>query len=327
MPVTDEEAAATAIASFVSLSKAQEEACSEITAILASGNQDSFVDALHVFSLYDKLYFNSKLLSRAELSWSPRLTLCAGICELAQDPETKNYTRIRVKLSEPLLKLRSRSDLLNTLLHECIHAYLFVTSNFAHVRDPTGGHGHGFQALAAAINAHGGYDITQFHGFHDEVDSYRTHIWQCDGPCKTKPPFLGLVKRVMNRAPGKSDPWWDQHEKECGGTYEKISEPGLTKKQLDNLSAMERAGRQKNKIDVWVKTLSPKPESSTVKPPESHTSRDSISPSDSKKRPRGPDQEAGAVSCSEKVLLVACPICDKSVKDIYINEHLDKEHS
>jgi hypothetical protein len=30
---------------------------------------------------------------------------------------------------QPLLTLRPRADLVNTLLHECIHAYLFVTSH------------------------------------------------------------------------------------------------------------------------------------------------------------------------------------------------------
>ena len=29
----------------------------------------------------------------------------------------------------------------------------------------------------------------------------------------------------MNRAPSPRDPWWSQHQKSCGGTYEKIKEP------------------------------------------------------------------------------------------------------
>jgi hypothetical protein len=32
-------------------------------------------------------------------------------------------------ISIPLLKLRPRKDLVETLLHEMIHAYLFVTDN------------------------------------------------------------------------------------------------------------------------------------------------------------------------------------------------------
>jgi hypothetical protein len=235
---------------------------------------------------------------------------CAGMCELMKDSHGK-YTRIRLKLSEPLLKFRPRSDLLNTLLHESIHAYFFVTTHFAHVRDPTGGHGPGFQLLASAINDHGSYDITQFHEFHDEVESYRTHIWQCDGPCRNKPPYLGIVKRTMNRAPGKTDTWWEKHQSECGGTYTKIAEPELTKKQIQSLSAKERAGRQKNKIDAWVSTKSTESSSSNL--------------STTKKRQRSP--EAEYPSKHQAKVTVSCPICELVVQESEINQHLDAKHT
>jgi hypothetical protein len=35
-----------------------------------------------------------------------------------------------IRLSEPLLKYRPRIDLVQTLLHEMIHAYLYLTRNF-----------------------------------------------------------------------------------------------------------------------------------------------------------------------------------------------------
>lgn len=57
----------------------------------------------------------------------------------------------------------------------------------------------------------------------------------------------------MNRAPGKSDHWWTRHEAECGGTYTKIHEPAPTQKKLEAMSKKERAGRQKNKLDDWLK--------------------------------------------------------------------------
>ena len=78
-------------------------------------------------------------------------------------------------------------------------------------------------------------------------------MWQCDGPCKDRPPYFGIVKRSMNRAPGKSDSWWARHEAECGGTYTKTHEPPPTKKKIDAMSRRERAGRQKNKLDGWLK--------------------------------------------------------------------------
>lgn len=57
------------------------------------------------------------------------------------------------------------------------------------------GHGQGFLLLVNAINNHSGYNVTVYHTFHDEVDSYRTHVWQCEGSCRQKAPFFKLVKR------------------------------------------------------------------------------------------------------------------------------------
>lgn len=57
----------------------------------------------------------------------------------------------------------------------------------------------------------------------------------------------------MNRPPGKYDSWWTKHETECGGTYTKIQEPVPTKKKIEAMTKKERAGRQKNKLDGWLK--------------------------------------------------------------------------
>ena len=75
--------------------------------------------------------------------------------------------------------------------------------------------------------------MSVFHTFHDEVDSYRTHVWECDGPCKVRAPFFGLVKRSMNRAPGKGDSWWAGHVEACGGSFTKIAEPEMSKEQVE----------------------------------------------------------------------------------------------
>lgn len=245
------------------------------------------------------------------------------MCELLKDEQGK-YRRIRLKLSEPLLKYRPRSDTLNTLLHEAIHAYFFITSSWRHSRkDDPSGHGTGFQRLASAINHHGSYDITIYHTFYDEVESYRKHVWKCDGPCQHEGPYFGVVKRSMNRAPGKGDHWWKKHEEGCGGIFRKISEPEITNDQLRRLSNSERAGRQKNKIDKWVtqsasetttidtalmslKALSDKAERRTLKRKE-HNQHDS--PQHQRKTP-----------------LLTCPICDTCVPDKEINHHLDVSH-
>ena len=62
----------------------------------------------------------------------------------------------------------------------------------------------------------------------------------------------------MNRPPGKYDSWWTQHEAECGGTYAKIQEPAPTRKKIEAMTKKERAGRQKNKLDSWLKPKSEK---------------------------------------------------------------------
>lgn len=58
-----------------------------------------------------------------------------------------------------------------------------------------------------------------------KVNVYRQHWWKCDGPCQKRPPYYGMVKRSMNRAPSPRDPWWADHQRTCGGTYTKIKEP------------------------------------------------------------------------------------------------------
>tara|TARA_R110002003_G_scaffold269_2_gene17966 strand:+ start:28103 stop:28855 length:753 start_codon:yes stop_codon:yes gene_type:complete len=248
------------------------------------------------------------------------------------------------------LQYRPRTDTINTLLHEAIHAYFFITTSWRHSRGDDGtGHGVGFQLLADAINNHGSYDITIYHTFHDEVESYQTHVWQCDGPCKSQPPYFGVVKRSMNRAPGKGDTWWATHEAGCGGTYTKIQEPAMTKKQLDALSAKERAGRQKNKLDGWVMAsvkAGAGTEGSTSDRPvdlagEGETSKGAVrkrkasilvvedviendgSTSDHK-RSRAHGEDGTLVV--DQMVMVQCPICNKSISEIQINEHLDVVH-
>jgi hypothetical protein len=305
MAITDEEAAALAIDSLDPLSNEQKKAKARIDSILNS--TAPFIDIHELFPLYNTLYFRSLILPRVEVSWSPHLTLCAGICELIRDPQNGNkYTRIRLKLSEPLLKFRPRADVLDTLLHEAIHAYFFVTTSWRHSRGEDGtGHGEGFLLLADAVNNHGGYGVSVFHTFHDEVDSYRTHVWECDGPCKGRAPFFGLVKRAMNRAPGRGDSWWSGHLEACGGSFTKIAEPEMSKEQVERLSGLQKAGRQKNKIDGWA---------SGQKRPASVESYSS-------------NADAVDDGSMNKRTTVACPICEKAVAHDRINQHLDDNHT
>ena len=82
------------------------------------------------------------------------------------------------------------------------------------------------------INESSGTNITIYHEWHEETDYYKKHIWRrgshllqililpyssepfyrCNGPCRTRRPFFGFVKRVSNRKPGPNDRWFAQHQ-------------------------------------------------------------------------------------------------------------------
>ncbi|ORX63861.1 hypothetical protein BCR32DRAFT_273306 [Anaeromyces robustus] len=183
---------------------------------------DPCPDLHQLFLLFNAQYFHHKLDS-VEVRWSKKMTLCAGICYYYPG----GYCSVR--LSEPLLKFRTRDDFINTLLHEMIHAYLFLTEGN---RDHDG-HGESFHRIMYKLNKETGSNITVYHNFHNEVNHYRTHVWRCNGPCRFRPPFFGYVRRSMNRKPQKADSWWRQHQATCGGEFIKISEPEeYTKKRL-----------------------------------------------------------------------------------------------
>jgi len=199
---------------------------------------------LHVlFMEYNQEFFYNKLMG-CEVKWSPRMTLCAGVCSYQY---RTGFCSIRLSL--PLLKLRPRKDLVETLLHEMIHAYLFVTDG----NDDHDGHGPAFHQHMRRINAKTGTSISVYHNFHDEVDSYRTHWWKCDGPCQHQRPFYGIVKRSMNRAPGSYDRWWNDHGAKCGGTFIKIKEPeNFGKKKSQSKKRPLTAGKGQPDIKSFV---------------------------------------------------------------------------
>ncbi|KAM6217494.1 DNA-dependent metalloprotease SPRTN [Rhynchocyon petersi] len=176
---------------------------------------DPTPDLQALFVQFNDRFFWGQL-EAVEVKWSMRMTLCAGICSY----EGRGGI-CSIRLSEPLLKLRPRKDLVETLLHEMIHAYLFVTNN----DKDREGHGPEFCKHMHRINRLTGANITVYHTFHDEVDEYRRHWWRCSGPCQHRKPYYGYVKRATNRAPSAQDYWWAEHQSTCGGTFIKIKEP------------------------------------------------------------------------------------------------------
>ncbi|XP_033610461.1 sprT-like domain-containing protein Spartan isoform X2 [Cryptotermes secundus] len=202
---------------------------------------DPTPDIHALFTQFDNRFFWGKLRT-VEVRWSPRMTSCAGLCHY----EGRGGL-CSVRLSIPLLKLRPRKDLVQTLLHEMIHAYLFVTHNN---RDREG-HGPEFSKHMHRINKEAGTNITIFHSFHDEVKLYQQHWWRCDGPCQRRPPYFGMVKRAMNRAPGPNDFWWEEHQATCGGRYVKVHEPpGFSEKKAKQISKKSVSASSGGKSDI-----------------------------------------------------------------------------
>ncbi|XP_061756933.1 DNA-dependent metalloprotease SPRTN [Nerophis ophidion] len=204
---------------------------------------DPTPDVRAMFLQFNSRFFWGKL-NGVEVKWSPRMTLCAGVCSY----EGRGGL-CSIRLSEPLLKLRPRKDLVETLLHEMIHALLFVTHNN---RDRDG-HGPEFCKHMKRINMDSGTNITVYHSFNDEVDVYRQHWWRCNGPCQKRKPYFGYVKRAMNRAPSSVDPWWGDHQRTCGGTYIKVKEPeGYGKNKSKKEAKQDRKTPAKEKPSGFV---------------------------------------------------------------------------
>ncbi|ELR25304.1 uncharacterized protein ACA1_290810 [Acanthamoeba castellanii str. Neff] len=99
---------------------------------------DWVVDLQELFRRFDRRFFHSRLAARGG---------------------------VFVNLSEPILQYRSKSDIIDALLHEMIHAYLYVTRD----KDWTG-HGPSFLNLSQAINKSEGTNVQPYHHFREEVE-------------------------------------------------------------------------------------------------------------------------------------------------------------
>ena len=141
-------------------------------------------------------------------------------------------------------------------------------------------HGPEFVKKMTQINQEGGFNISVYHSFHQEVNHFRTHWWQCD-----KCHFI--IKRATNRAPGPSDWWFPRHQRECGGQYVKIRSPPdeKNKKRKRQGSSSDAEHEPSSKcpkiapgtspanrttpptiLDKWLKSLETKLESKNVTP-------------------------------------------------------------
>jgi predicted SprT family Zn-dependent metalloprotease len=130
-----------------------------------------------------------------------------------------------VRLSFKILQFRSFDNMLETLLHELIHAFLFLTKTKYARNDGVDGHGPDFISKMVEINQATDLRLSVYHSFHDEVALAQNHVWMCDGKCGNQPPFYGIVKRARNAPPTEQDFWFAKHKKVCGGSFVKVLEP------------------------------------------------------------------------------------------------------
>lgn len=219
-------------------------------------------------------------------------------------------------------------------MYRLIHAFFFITTRFQHTRsdDPSsnsanGGHGGAFLLLADTINAHGGYRITVYHSFHDEVDHFRQHIWKCNGPCQEKSPYFGIVKRSMNRPPGKSDMWWAKHERECGGQYSKIAEPEKKKapqkkREKQKESKPTPPTEDVGNLDSWIST-SGSTSTPAAEPQNQSRPKRKLGEIDD---PIVLDEDDDDRPPPQKLVIVECPVCCFPITEDEVNRHLDEVH-
>ncbi|KAG1330549.1 putative protein CASP [Cocos nucifera] len=108
-----------------------------------------------------------------------------------------------ILLNKLLLKSRPTADLKNVLLHEMIHAFLWIKNK----KNEHSVHGPNFREMMDSINASsltdhqrpsGGYNITIYHELEEEADTCRAGNWICEA-CGN------LIKLGTKKDPSASD--------------------------------------------------------------------------------------------------------------------------
>ena len=86
----------------------------------------------------------------------------------------------------------------------------------------------------------------------------------------------------------------------------------MRKDQVERLSALQKAGKQKNKIDAWVVGQK--------------RMRSSAEADESTNKLRKPSNEVVGEQKEKERHTVSCPICEAAIPHDGINEHLDELH-
>ncbi|MGK7913074.1 MAG: SprT family zinc-dependent metalloprotease [Synechococcus sp.] len=110
------------------------------------------------------------------VAWSKRMTRAAGLFWWKQHLDGKKPEfEYGIRLSLPLLQQRPHADLLATLAHEMIHAWVSL-----YLEDLRHGHGTLFQTKMAEVNRiQSEFEVTQHHSFTEEVQRHTKYRWDC----------------------------------------------------------------------------------------------------------------------------------------------------
>ncbi|XP_020585640.1 sprT-like domain-containing protein Spartan isoform X2 [Phalaenopsis equestris] len=165
-------------------------------------------DIQQLFRHYNALYFDDAL-GACNVGWSPLLRSNSSTCLYIE------AYRCEIRLSKRLLRHISSADLKNSLLHEMIHAFLWIKQK----NKNRSKHGPNFWALAKEINNSckddnqkppNGYNISDQHTFNDEAETSAVHHWMCES-------YGHLAKREISRRPSLSECFEKTcHENDCG---------------------------------------------------------------------------------------------------------------
>ncbi|WVZ64914.1 hypothetical protein U9M48_014361 [Paspalum notatum var. saurae] len=199
-------------------------------AVEAADLVDPNPDVQDLFKHYDGLYFRGALADAGfSVRWgSPLGSSSFGSCTFSKPHNT-------ITLSEPVLKYHSCTDLKNALLHEMIHAIIFVKRDR---RDRQ--HGPLFRAWMDAINScsvkdhqrpDGGYYITTRHDFSpEEPRSFKGVLWKCESCGDTIPRAINMgppsdacciENDGISASCGNMLCHWHNHKNGCCGHYKK----------------------------------------------------------------------------------------------------------
>jgi len=195
-------------------------------------------DLFHLFTQLNSDYFDN------ELKWGRYNVFAFWTKKFKEGPGHSfylNWAGVIIDLSEPELTGKPMRDIVQTLLHEMIHAWVFFENRKSkrswrekNEVDYDRRHGAEFMKKMNEINALSGANVGEFHVTDTAASKFvAKYTWRCNGSCRDKGPYFGWLRRRTNQAPSILDGWFEDHKKTCGGQFTLDNLP----KQHENLAA------------------------------------------------------------------------------------------